>query len=141
MTTGLDEGLGLGNNNRTGLEQINLSYVDLHDLTVITMLQASRETLSVVAFNSCNQLTDLSLAALGYFVPQSLERADFSFCRKVTNRGLVYLCNACVKLKALDLFGCSQIDGIFLNGHANEEVVIEGPLALVKQRGEVWNQQ
>ena len=125
----------------TGLECVTLSYGDIHDLAVITILQACRESLRSLTLNSCNHITDLSLVAVTHLVCQTIENLDFSFCRKLTNRGLVYLCNSCPKLTSLHLFGCSQVDGVFLNGHANDSVVVEGPLALVKQKVEVGRQQ
>ena len=125
----------------TGLESITLSYGDIHDLAVITLLQACRESLRSLTLNSCNHISDLSLVAVSHLASQTIETLDFSFCRKLTNRGLVYLCNSCPKLSLLNLFGCSQVDGKFLNGHANESVLVEGPLNLVKQKVAIGRQQ
>ena len=56
----------------------------------------------------------------------SLVELDVSFCHKVSDKGLGYLCEKSERLKKLEIWGCAQISDDFLEGHGREGLRVEG---------------
>ncbi|KAK9831384.1 hypothetical protein WJX81_008255 [Elliptochloris bilobata] len=58
-----------------------------------------------------------------------LEELDVSWCRGIPEEALGRLVDACPALTCLTLFGCSQVTGRFLHGHASEHLRVIGAQA------------
>ena len=71
-------------------------------------------------------ITDKTLVALRDHTTKSLLELDVSWCRGISDEGLGYLVDNSYNLKTLYLRGCGQITDIFLNGHSNPTIKIQG---------------
>lgn len=62
-------------------------------------------------------LTDAPLVALARHAASTLTALDVSMSRGVTDAGLGCVADACTALRTLTVWGCTQLTGLFFNGH------------------------
>ncbi|GAA0140041.1 hypothetical protein LIER_01468 [Lithospermum erythrorhizon] len=95
------------------------------DDALAAFLETSGKSLKKLSLNNVSKVgcnTAISLAKHS----RGLLSLDLSWCRRVTNEALGLIVDCCSSLRLLRLFGCTQINGVFLNGHSNTRVQIVG---------------
>lgn len=111
------------------LEEVSLHRCQGVNDEVVRAL-AQRGNLRCASFNGAAALTDAAVEELLLRCGPVLEELDLSWCRGIGAAALGKLTDGCPRLRRLILWGCTQADDIFLNGHSNDVVEIVG-------RGEV----
>jgi DNA repair protein RAD7 len=107
-----------------GLEEVRLERCHVTDDLVLALLLACGKSLRSLSLHSASEVTDVSLLGLAKFCATSLEHLDVSFCRKLTNEGLGHMTDSCLRLRTLALWGCSQVNEVFLEGHSRMGLVV-----------------
>jgi len=98
-----------------------LHTVNLHALSFLTdetfshLCTHSSHILSHIDISGCTLLTDRSLAVILVHCSLSLSSLNISFLRKLSERVMSYLCDKCVSLTVLEVWGCSQLTDSFFN--------------------------
>lgn len=85
----------------------------------VLALVATRGTLQSLCVNAVPSVSSKTMRALALYCRESLTSLDVSFCRRVPEKGLGLVADRCSRLTKLQLFGCSQVGRLFLDGHSN----------------------
>ncbi|XP_042034444.1 protein AMN1 homolog isoform X1 [Salvia splendens] len=120
-----DSGLEYLANGCKSIQKLKLCRNGFSDVAVAAFLENSGESLLELFLNSIVKVgphTALSLAKCS----RKLVSLDVSWCRKISNEGLGLIVDSCSSLKMLKIFGCTQINKEFLEGHSNPVVKIIG---------------
>ncbi|XP_042032153.1 protein AMN1 homolog isoform X2 [Salvia splendens] len=120
-----DSGLEYLANGCKSIQKLKLCRNEFSDVAVAAFLESSGESLLELFLNSIVKVgphTALSLAKCS----RKLVSLDVSWCRKISNEGLGLIVDSCSSLKMLKIFGCTQINKEFLEGHSNPVVKIIG---------------
>ncbi|XP_047967004.1 F-box/LRR-repeat protein 17-like [Salvia hispanica] len=120
-----DSGLEYLANGCKSIQKLKLCRNEFSDEAVAAFLESSGESLLELFLNSIVKVgphTALSLAKCS----RKLVSLDLSWCRKISNEGLGLIVDSCSSLKMLKIFGCTQINKEFLEGHSNPVVKIIG---------------
>ncbi|KAK9794646.1 hypothetical protein WJX73_008709 [Symbiochloris irregularis] len=107
------------------LEEISLARCQkITDAPIVAM--AANRKLRSLCCNNVFAITDATVVALASACCESLVEVNLSWCRGVTSRALGMLADACPGLTCLTLYGCTQIDTTFLQGHSNANLKVAG---------------
>jgi hypothetical protein len=87
---------------------------------------AALGTLRLVSLNGATLVTGAGVEALARGCGATLEDVDLSWCRGVGSASLGRLADGCPSLARLALWGCTQAGEIFLHGHSNARLRVEG---------------
>ncbi|OMO91768.1 Leucine-rich repeat, cysteine-containing subtype [Corchorus olitorius] len=120
-----DSTLGYLANGCQSLQSLKLCRNAFSDDAIAAFLETSGENLKELSLNNVGKVgqnTALSLARRG----RNLISLDLSWCRNLTDEAVGLIVDSCLSLRALKLFGCSQITNVFLSGHSNSNVEIIG---------------
>ncbi|KAL5995322.1 hypothetical protein ACLOJK_025380 [Asimina triloba] len=115
-----DSAMGHLANGCRSLKTLKLQQNAFSDEGIAAFLEASGESLQELSVNRIKEVSSFSV-----FVTKRFS-LDLSWCRKLTDEALGLIVDKCLALKALKLFGCTQITNKFLNGHSNALVEIVG---------------
>lgn len=100
------------------LELVSLRRNDVTDEVVIALAASCGKYLQNLDLNSCTNLTNVAIGAITKYCRQTLRTIDLSFCRKITNEALGYMADECALLREVSLWGCTQVNDVFLCGHS-----------------------
>lgn len=100
------------------LEWVSLRRNDVTDEVVIALAASCGKYLQHLDLNSCTNLSNTAVAAITKYCRQTLRTIDLSFCRKITNEALGYMADECALLREVSLWGCTQVNDLFLLGHS-----------------------
>lgn len=79
-----------------------------------------------LSLNGAAALTDSALLALAAHCGAGLRDLDLSWCRRLTDEGLGLLTDRTPALARLELWGCSRLTPVFLEGHVLPALRIVG---------------
>lgn len=120
-----DTAIGYLANGCRVIQTLKLCRNAFSDEAVAAFLEASGESLKELSLNNVKKVgynTAISLARRG----RNLFSLDVSWCRNLTDEMLGLIVDSCLSLRALKLFGCTQVTKVFLKGHSNPHVQIIG---------------
>ncbi|KAL4563754.1 hypothetical protein LXL04_027799 [Taraxacum kok-saghyz] len=120
-----DTSLGYLANGCREIQTMKFCRNSFSDEAIAAYLEACGKPLKELSLNHVNKVgnhTALSLAKHA----KKLESLDLSWCRNMTNEAVGLIVDSCLSLETLKLFGCTQINDVFLDGHSNEMVKVIG---------------
>lgn len=109
------------------LEAVNLqSVVAVTDDVIIELTHMGKNTLHTLDINGCHQVTSKAVIALWKNCSPRLKNLDISFVRNIKEDTLGLLVDSSPRLESLSVWGCTQLQNHFFNGHSNFELEISG---------------
>ena len=108
-----------------------LRRVNLASLTHVTddvlwhLVSSCGQHLVSLNISGCHRLTGRSAMMIALHCP-AMQTLDISFVRGILCEALVHVVNSCPRLQQLMVWGCTQLNEVFYNGHNNMDLLVVG---------------
>uniref|UniRef100_A0A7N0V024 Uncharacterized protein n=1 Tax=Kalanchoe fedtschenkoi TaxID=63787 RepID=A0A7N0V024_KALFE len=112
-------------NGSTRIEHLELSHNAFSDEAVAAFLEVSGHYLTELFIKDIRKVGPATAVSLAKFT-RNLVSLDLSQCLHITENMLGQIVECCTRLRLLQLFGCSQITNVFLDGHSNPNLEVLG---------------
>lgn len=120
-----DISIGRLANGCQAIQTLKLCRNAFSDEAIAAYLDVRGASLKSLSLNNIIQVSNHTALSLARNC-KKLRSLDLSWCRNITNEALGLIVDSCLFLEVLKLFGCTQVNNVFLDGHSNPQVKIIG---------------